>query len=98
MLFSNRKVELIPVKWNNIELERATFTKFLCVIIDDKFSWIVHIKVIKTKVSKAVGAMFRVRDKIDETALFMIYNTLFCHIYNTVVSCGVTLTVAEFLI
>ena len=76
MLFSNRKVELIPVKLNSIELERVTFTKFLGVIIDDKFSWIEHIKVIKTKVSKAVGAMFRVRDKIDETALLMIYNTL----------------------
>ena len=40
------------------------------------FSWIVHIKTIKTKVSKAVGAMYRVKDKVNEITLLIIYNTL----------------------
>ena len=34
------------------------------------------LKTIKTKASKAVGAMYRIKDKVDEIILLMIYNTL----------------------
>ena len=75
MHFSNRNIEISPVILNGAELERVTYTKFLGVIIDDKFTWIKHIDVVKNKVSKAIGAMYRVKDSVDEKTLLMIYRT-----------------------
>ena len=43
----------IEINLSNISLKRVKFTKFLCVIIDEKsFTW--HISYIKNKISKAM--------------------------------------------
>ena len=76
MLFNNKDIALLPIQLNHVELERVKFTKFLGVLIDHKFTWIEHINVVKNKVSKAIGAMYRVKDKVNEETLLMIYNTL----------------------
>ena len=47
MFFSKKNIEILPVISNGAELERVTFTKFLRVIIHDKFTWIKHIDVVK---------------------------------------------------
>ena len=52
------------------------FTKFLGVLIDNRFNWNIHIQSVKAKVAKAVGAMYRIKEKVDSNILLMIYNTL----------------------
>ena len=76
MLFSNKKVATLPIKLDGVELARVTFTKFLGVIIDEKFTWIHHIETVKKKICKAIGSMYRIRDKVDNDSLLMIYNAL----------------------
>ena len=69
-------VELLPVKLNGIELVQVTVTKFLGVQIDNKFSWVNQIHVVKRKISSAIGSMYRIKDKVNEGTLLTIYNTL----------------------
>ena len=76
MVFSNKKIELLPVKLNSIELEQVTVTKFLGVQIDNRFSWVDQINVVKRKISRAIGSMYRIKDKVDESTLLTVYNTL----------------------
>ena len=51
-------------------------TKFLGVIIDEKFSWLDHIETVKNKIRKAIGCMYRIKQKVDSTSLLMVYNAL----------------------
>ena len=46
------------------------------MIIDCKLTWENHIQTVKNKVSKAVGAIYRIKDKVDKSVLLLIYNSL----------------------
>ena len=76
MVFCNRKSDLPAVKLNDTELVQVTLTKFLGVQIDNKFTWVDQINAVKSKVSRAIGSMYRIRDKVDESTLLTVYNTL----------------------
>ena len=56
--------------------DRVMYTKFLGVLIDYQLTWQNHIQSVQTKVAKAIGAMFRIKNKVDNNILLMIYNTL----------------------
>lgn len=51
-------------------------TKFLGVIIDNKFKWSAHINYISTKISKGIGILIKVRKIFDESTLLSLYNSL----------------------
>ena len=65
----------INISLSNISLERVTFTKFLGVIIDEKFSFIRHISYIKTNISKAMGIIIKVRKYLNKISLVNLYHS-----------------------
>ena len=75
MLFCNKKIAALPIILDGVELQRVHF-KFLGVIIDEKFCWLTHIDTVKSKICRAIGFMYRIRDKVDSQSQLMIYITL----------------------
>ena len=75
-LVRKKKKNVQDVKLNGITLEKVRFTKLLGVLIDNQFNWNIYIQSVKAKVAKAVGAMYRIKDKVDSYIWLMIYNTL----------------------
>ena len=76
MVFSKKARNIPNVKLNGITLDRVMYTKFLGVLVDYKITWQNHIQSVQTKVAKAIGAMFRIKNKVDSNILLMIYDTL----------------------
>ena len=58
---------------NNIEIERVNEIKFLGVIIDNKLSWKPHIMYIKSKMSKSLAVLYKVKDFINQSSLYTLY-------------------------
>ena len=52
MVFCNRKIEFMPVRLNDTVLLQVSVTKFLGVLIDDRFTWVNQIDVVKSKTIK----------------------------------------------
>ena len=96
MVFSNKRVELLPVKLNGAELVQVNVTKFLGVQIDSKFSWVNQINAVKRKISSAIGSMYKIKDKVNESTLLTTYNTLIlphlsygCEIWGNTYDCRI---------
>ena len=62
---------------NNSIITRVRATKFLGVIIDEKITWKNHISLVRSKLAKTVGILYRVRHLLNRSALFMLYCSLF---------------------
>ena len=79
MIFGNKKIHtdtLVELKIDNVRLERVYENTFLGVIIDHKFTWIPHIKYIRSKVARSVGVLGKTREILNYKSLITIYNTL----------------------
>ena len=77
MLFSNRNPTYIPrIMFNNLELDRKPFAKFLGVIIDEKLKFDQHITTVCNKISKAIGIIFKLVNYLDKQSLISIYYSL----------------------
>ena len=66
ILFGNRK-----------DIDRVRATKFLGVIIDEKLTWKDHISLVRSKLSKTVGILYRIIHLLNRSALFILYCSLF---------------------
>jgi len=44
--------------------------------LDDKLNWKSHIVYIKSKVCKSIGVLYKVKDVLDYSSLYMLYNSL----------------------
>ena len=57
-------------------------TKFVhvCIMLDDKLSWKLHINHICNKVSKAIGILVKARRILGIDSLVTLHNTI-CHIF-----------------
>ena len=62
------------VVMQNSALTCVTTTKFLRVIIDHKFKWNDHITYIKSKISKSIGILYKIRRFLDMNTLIQMYN------------------------
>ena len=52
-------LKLPNLKSNNIILKRVTELKFLRVMIDKNLNWQSHIKLVKSKISKNIGVLYK---------------------------------------
>ena len=59
----------------NSALTCVTTTKFLGVIIDHKFKWNDHITYVKSKISKSIGILYRIRRFLDMNTLIQMYHS-----------------------
>ena len=64
-LVSMKKTQYKPIVLNGKVLEEVKSTKILGVIIDSQFTWIEHINKFKGKVRIVIGAMYRIRNKVN---------------------------------
>ena len=62
---------------NNSIITRVRATEFLGVIIDEKLTWKDHISLVRSKLAKTVGIVYRVRYLLNRSALFILYCSLF---------------------
>ena len=62
---------------NNSIITRVRATTFLGVIIDEKLTWKDHISLVRSKLAKTVGILYRVRHLLNRSALFILYCSLF---------------------
>jgi len=57
-------------------ISQVASTKFLGVYIDEHLSWSTHIDHIKTKISKTCGVLNKLKYKLLQSILVLIYNSL----------------------
>ena len=73
ILFGNRKyIDNVCLSMNNSIITRVHATKFLGVIIDEKLTWKDHISLVRSKLAKTVGILYRVRHLLNRSALFTL--------------------------
>ena len=53
----------------------VTTTKFLRVIIDRKYKWNDYIRNVKSKISKSIGILYKIRRFLDIKTLIQIYHS-----------------------
>ena len=61
---------------NKEKIERVHVIKFLGVIINSNLTWADHIKTISTKISKIMGIIYGIRNKLPRSCVVNLYNTL----------------------
>ena len=79
MIVTNTNKQNIPevcIKINNAPLEICKSYKYLGVVIDEKLNWDAHIKHITPKISKACGALARLRNCISIEVIKNVYHAL----------------------
>ena len=79
MVFTNARKNFheISVKINKIPLEKCTKYKYLGIVFDEKLNWKGHIDYVCKKVSKACGALAKMRHCASVELLRDIYYALF---------------------
>ena len=79
ILFHSKQKEIkvnLKIKIDNVETDNVSKTKFLGVIINEKLTWEDHIALVKTKVSKNIGVIRKVRNNSPRNTLQLLYYTL----------------------
>ena len=80
LTFDNNASE-IKLKIENQIITEVNQTKFLGVMIDQKFTWSHHITYISAKISKSLYILNRLRNKLNSESLLSIYYSLVHHSY-----------------
>ena len=80
ILFGTRRKCLsdtnFSIRINDNTIERATFTKFLGVHIDQDLNWKQHTAEIAKKISKSLGILNRVKFILPRSSLITLYHTM----------------------
>ena len=76
MIFSRRKLgHNLNVVIEGTEIQRTSEARFLGVLVDDKLNWSHHIKTLKSKMSRYVGIMYRVKSLLPIQARLQIFHS-----------------------
>lgn len=76
-LFSSKIDEPdLHITINDEPITRRSATKYLGIMIDDKFRWDSHIRNVENSVSRNIGLIARIRCFLKPEHLFMLYNSL----------------------
>ena len=77
---TNRNVhnttDLIAVRVDGALIRRVNKSRYLGLIVDDRLSWKEHISYISSKVSRNIGILKRVRERVTKETLLIMYGTL----------------------
>ena len=77
MIFSNKKINNdVKLTINDMEIERVYDIKFLGVIIDSKLNWKAHVGNVKSKISKTIAILYKIKDFINNNSLYTLYCSL----------------------
>ena len=53
-------------------MKRASYTKFLGVLLDENLSWKEHLKYTKNKIAKSTGLMYKAKHFLDKDSLMVL--------------------------
>ena len=72
------RVDDLPLKLpklsiNNQEIKRASYIKFLGVLLDENLSWNEHLKYTENKIAKSIGLMYKAKTFLDKDSLLSLY-------------------------
>ena len=73
---TQRKCNNVHLFIDNCEISRADNIKFLGIHIDPFLKWDVHIHNIRSKLSKTIGILFKIKDFVPSFVLKNLYNSL----------------------
>jgi hypothetical protein len=64
MIFSKKRIDLssLQIRIDNTNIERKTEARFLGVIVDENLTCSTHIKAVKTKMSRFIGVMYKIKE------------------------------------
>ena len=78
----------LKIKIDGKKLIPSTFVKYLGILIDSHLNWHPHVTALSTKLSRAIGMLYKIRHFVDYPTLRMIYFGIFssiltygCHYY-----------------
>ena len=76
--FARYDAHTLPIKLpklsiNNQEIKRASYTKFLGVLLDENLSWKEHLKYTENKIAKSSGLMYKAKSFLDKDSLLSLY-------------------------
>ena len=79
MIFTNRRnldfSSFVP-KMGKTPIERKKVAKFLGVLVDDKLSWKQHITAIRSKMSRYIGVLYKLKHILPLQARMLTFNSL----------------------
>ena len=77
----------LSINFEQSELQRVNCVKYLGVNMDDKMSWQKHFDVLETKLSSAIGALFKLRKHLSLKALITVYHRIvYSHLQNGILA------------
>ena len=70
MIFSRRRIDSnFNLLIANTHIQRKSEARFLGVIIDEKLNWSSHIKAVKSKMSRYIGIMYKLKKYLPQQNL-----------------------------
>ena len=77
MIFSNKKIDKeVKLTINDMEIERVNEIKFLGIIIDCKLNWKAQVANVRSKISKTIAILYKIKDIINKNSLYTLYCSL----------------------
>ena len=81
MIFSKKRLKKVnqkkfKININNYCIKQVAEMKYLGVILDSKLNWHNHIQYVCTKIAKAAGIIFKIRNKAPLKVLMLLYHSL----------------------
>ena len=73
-----QSVNKIKLLINNYKIERSKTCKYLGITIDENLTWKPHIEKLTTKISKAVGILYKVRRYLNKSSLNILFHSIIC--------------------
>ena len=73
----NENDNIPPIMIWATEIKRVSEIKFLGVVIDEKLSWVAHVKSLTKKLASCTGSINRIAASIPKTLYMNLYYTLF---------------------
>ena len=77
------------------EIERVGEYKYLGLVIDDKLTWKSHLKFLKSKLSRSLGILYKLRYLLDKSVLLTILHSLFLSHLQYGILCWARCTASE---
>ena len=77
MIFSRSRNSVLPKQLliSNFPIEQKSEAKFLGVIVDENLTWSSHIKTVRSKMSRYIGLMYKLKSQLPVKVRIQIYHS-----------------------
>ena len=84
MIFYRKQkhIQNLNISINEINIERVESFNFLGIILQETLSWDSHVTLVKTKISKVIGILYRLKNIFPKETLKTLYTSLIASYLN----------------